>query len=59
MRVMLRSDKSSDILIHINQDCAKSGIWESCSLELLDQHIRTLQTARKRLVAEQAKKETK
>lgn len=45
MNVMLRSDNQPDVAI-------QQATWECCNLALLEQHIRTLQAARKWLLEE-------
>lgn len=51
VNIMLRSDDMPDVMI-------MAEAWETCTLERLDQHIRTLQAARKWLVEEQRRKQT-
>lgn len=50
MNVILRSDQMPDVgVVQVT--------WEYCNIEQLEQHIRTLQTARKWLVEEKRRKD--
>lgn len=50
--VLLRSDNAPDVAIAATQ-------WEICDLQKLEQHIRTLQAARKWLIEQQKNKAVK
>lgn len=49
MNVMMRSDNIPDVAV-------SATTWEYCSLAKLDQHIRTLQAARRWLANEESKR---
>lgn len=52
MNVLLRSDNNPDVGV-------EQTPWEFCTLEKLDQHIRTLQVARAWLIAERRRRQPK
>lgn len=56
MKVMLRFDSAPDVCVYAGTEAVR---WESCNIDMLDQHIRTLQVARKWLLDEKKRKELK
>lgn len=52
---MLRSDDNPDVCIAVTS----STPWECCTIDTLDQHIRTLQVARDWMIKERQSKKDK